>query len=146
MAIDTTPVSNADSLNLFFASLGELKTNTIPYALSVLGASLSAENAVVLYYRFKRYRTEAANLLTGISTADINGAWQRRTGQAVEIHTDLAALRDAIDALLNAISSNQSTIWGGCTLGATGMQYGNLTNAQRNALVTLVNAIAAVFA
>lgn len=146
MAINVTPIKNADALNLFFASLDELKNSTIPYAQSVLAASLSAENAVALYYRFRRYREQAAALLSGISPADINATWTRRTGQATEIHTDLAALRDAIDALLTAISTNQSAIFSTMTLGTGGVQYGNLTNGQRNALVTLVNAIAAVFA
>lgn len=109
MAINVTPIKNADALNLFFASLDELKNSTIPYAQSVLAASLSAENAVALYCRFKRYREQAAALLSGIS-------------------------------------SNQAAIFGTMTLGAQGVQYGNLTNGQRNALVTLVNAIAAVFA
>lgn len=145
MAINIEPVKNADTLNQFFASLDELKNATIPYAQNVLSASLSAENAIALYYRFKRYREQVAALLSGISTADINATWARRTGQAVEIHADLAALREAVDALLALINNNQSVIWSGCTLGAGGMQYGNLTNAQRNALLAAVAAIAAVF-
>lgn len=146
MPINVTPIKNADALNQFFASMDELKNSTIPYAQAALAASLSAENAVALYYRFRRYRTDAAALLSGISTADINATWTRRTGQNTEIHTDLAALRDAIDALLSAISSNQAAIFGTMTLGAQGVQYGNLTTGQRNALVTLVNSISAVFA
>jgi len=145
MAIDTNLIQNVNVIRELFRELRGFQSGTLPGLIAAVSGSLNSENVVRAYYQIKRFRTVAVGILQGVTQAELDAAHQRETGDTGGIHADLVALDSSIQAFVSLVESNQSVIFSTMSLGANFAAYGDLTTAQRNAVLSSLQTIAAHF-
>lgn len=146
MAIDTNLIQNVNVIRELFRELRGFQSGTLPGLVAAVSGSLNAENVVRAYYQIKRFRAVAAGILQGVTQQELDAAHQRETGDTGGIHADLLALDGSMQAFFTLVENNQTAIFSTMSLGANFAAYGNLTTAQRNAVLSSLQTIAAHFA
>lgn len=145
MAINADQFSTDGKVKSLFMELREFKMATLPSIVSSVSGSLNSENAIRAYYQIKKFVASVESVTTSISSVDIDRIYARETGKADNVAADITKLMLDAKSFLAIVETNQAAIFDTMTLGQSFPAYGNLTAAQRNALMNSINTLAGNF-